>query len=135
MGHSSESSSADQAQTTQDKKTTDIDMAELQEVVNNKIKERKVVLITKSFCPHSKKARGIFKDQLIDKDGLLKEEDYMFWDIDLEGEDKMNAIQDIMKEMTSARSVPRVFIDGAFFGGADDTVNGYESGALQEKLK
>lgn len=29
-------------------------------------------------------------------------------------------IQDLMLQLTGARTVPRVFIDGAFVGGADD---------------
>lgn len=34
-----------------------------------------------------------------------------------------DAIQDYMKEKTGARSVPRVFVNGKFFGGGDDTVS------------
>lgn len=33
-----------------------------------------------------------------------------------------DTIQDYLKTKTGARSVPRVFINGKFFGGGDDTV-------------
>ena len=36
----------------------------------------------------------------------------------------MDDIQDALAEITGARSVPRVFVGGAFIGGGDDTVRG-----------
>ncbi len=36
-------------------------------------------------------------------------------------ESNMNVIQDYCKELTGARSVPRVFVNGQFIGGCDDT--------------
>ncbi|XP_026189893.1 glutaredoxin-1 [Cyclospora cayetanensis] len=45
-----------------------------------------------------------------------------------------DAIQDFLEEKTGARSVPRVFIAGKFFGGGDDTVAGVRSGAVQRLL-
>ena len=47
----------------------------------------------------------------------------------------MNAIQDELKKMTGARSVPRVFINQKFFGGGDDTVAGVRSGKIQQLLE
>lgn len=41
----------------------------------------------------------------------------------IENNPHCNAIQDYLKEKTGARSVPRVFINGTFFGGGDDTVS------------
>ena len=40
------------------------------------------------------------------------------------------AIQDIMLGMTGGRSVPRVFINGKFIGGGDDTAAKAKSGEL-----
>lgn len=35
----------------------------------------------------------------------------------------MSDVQDCLAAMTGARSVPRVFVGGKFFGGGDDTVS------------
>jgi glutaredoxin len=34
-----------------------------------------------------------------------------------------DAIQDALQQITGGRSVPRVFVDGTFIGGGDDTVS------------
>ena len=47
----------------------------------------------------------------------------------------MNTIQDYMKQKTGARSVPRVFIHGKFYGGGDDTAAGARSGHLLKTLR
>ena len=43
-------------------------------------------------------------------------------------------IQDYMQQLTGARTVPRVFIDGVFIGGADDTAALDASGKLRALL-
>lgn len=39
-----------------------------------------------------------------------------------------------MMEITGGRSVPRVFIDGEFFGGGDETAMAVRTGQLTEAL-
>jgi glutaredoxin 3 len=46
----------------------------------------------------------------------------------------MAAIQDYLKELTGARSVPRVFINGKFYGGGDETSAGAKNGDLAKKI-
>ena len=46
----------------------------------------------------------------------------------------MDAIQDYLKELTGARSVPRVFVNGKFYGGGDDTSAGAANGDLAKKI-
>ena len=41
--------------------------------------------------------------------------------VELDTRDDGEAIQDALLELTGGRSVPRVFIDGQFIGGGDDT--------------
>ena len=43
-------------------------------------------------------------------------------------------IQDELLSMTGARSVPRVFIDGKFIGGGDETASQAASGELKTLL-
>ena len=44
----------------------------------------------------------------------------------------MSDIQDVLGEMTGARTVPRVFIKGEFIGGGSDVKNLLESGELEK---
>lgn len=55
--------------------------------------------------------------------------------IELEDRPDMNEIQDVLGEMTGARSVPRCFVDGKFIGGGTDVKKLYESGELAKMLK
>ena len=45
------------------------------------------------------------------------------------------AIQDYLGELTGGRSVPRVFVDGKFIGGADDVAGLDASGQLEALLQ
>jgi glutaredoxin 3 len=104
--------------------------SEVQSFVDNFISSHIVANFTKSYCPYSKKAKEVFAQfpSLIG---------YGCVDIDLDAFAKANldAVQDYLKEKTGGRSVPRVFIKGAFFGGGDDTKAAFENGTLQTKLE
>ncbi len=43
-------------------------------------------------------------------------------------------VQDALLKMTGGRSVPRVFVDGKFIGGGDDTAAMARDGRLKEML-
>lgn len=47
----------------------------------------------------------------------------------------MNQIQDELQKITGARSVPRVFINGVFYGGGDETVKGVRNGDILKRIK
>ena len=47
----------------------------------------------------------------------------------------MDEIQDILLDITGGRSVPRVFVDGHFIGGGDDTALMARNGQLKQKLE
>ncbi|CAG5110658.1 Oidioi.mRNA.OKI2018_I69.chr2.g5038.t1.cds [Oikopleura dioica] len=81
--------------------------------VKNAIDSHKVVVISKTFCPFCTNAKNSLKSAGID-----------FKAYEIESNPDMNAIQDELKKITGARSVPRVFINQKFFGGGDDTVAG-----------
>ena len=46
-----------------------------------------------------------------------------------------DAIQDYLLKLTGGRSVPRVFINGKFIGGGDDTARLAQSGELTKLLQ
>ena len=82
------------------------------EYVDSTIKEGRVVMISKSYCPYCKKAYHILTKYR--KDIIKKEIDTDF------NQSDRTAIQQYCKEITGGSSVPRVFIDGKFIGGCDD---------------
>jgi len=46
----------------------------------------------------------------------------------------MSEIQNYMQKKTGGRSVPRVFINGKFYGGGDETAAGSKNGDLKNKI-
>jgi glutaredoxin 3 len=53
----------------------------------------------------------------------------------LDGRPDCDDVQDALLQATGGRSVPRVFIDGAFIGGGDDTAAKAANGELQALLQ
>lgn len=92
-------------------------------VVNEAIKGNKIMMFSKSYCPFCTKAK-----KALDDVGAV------YAVMELDKRQDCNEIQDLMGKMTGARSVPRVFIDGKFVGGGDETVALKKSGKLAEMV-
>jgi glutaredoxin 3 len=101
----------------------------VQEMVDGKIKAKKVIMFSKSTCPFCSKAKAAFKKYLGD---VLSEEDYEVMEIEKMAE--CSDIQDYLLKKTGGRSVPRVFINGNFIGGGDDVVAKDKTGELKQLL-
>merc|ERR1712080_816448 len=54
--------------------------------------------------------------------------------IEIENRKDMDEIQNYMKTKTGGRSVPRVFINGKFYGGGDEPAAGARNGDLKKKI-
>ena len=65
--------------------------------------------------------------------GKYKLKDYRV--IELDEMNDGDAYQKVLGEITNARTVPRVFIDGKCIGGGDDTERLDRKGELEEQLK
>ncbi|XP_015761622.1 PREDICTED: glutaredoxin-like [Acropora digitifera] len=89
-----------------------------------KVSENKVVVYSKTYCPFCKKAKSALGET-----GL---KDYVLFELDTM--DEGDAYQDALKEITGARSVPRVFIGGKFVGGGDDVKALHSRGELKKML-
>ncbi|KAI9022681.1 thioredoxin reductase 1 [Hyaloraphidium curvatum] len=85
-----------------------------------------VAVFSKSWCPYCAKVKALFDANKIK---------YSLVELDKLPEDKMDAIQDHLKSMTGIRSVPQVFVHGAFFGDSGQTAAKFTSGELEAKLK
>jgi glutaredoxin 3 len=99
-------------------------MEAAKQFVQTQIEKFPVVTFTKSFCPHSKKVKELFTNNHV-----------AFQDFQIDGRPDMDFIQDVLNDMTGARTVPRVFIGGKFIGGGDDTVKLFQEGKLTEILR
>ncbi|KAI6203513.1 Glutaredoxin-1 protein [Aphelenchoides besseyi] len=95
--------------------------------VDQVINSHKIAVFSKSFCPFCSKAKSAIGSFSL-KPGALE------W-IEIDQREDCEQIQDYLKELTGARSVPRVFIGGKFLGGGDDTVAAKSNGTLEKKLK
>ncbi|XP_066992462.1 uncharacterized protein [Anabrus simplex] len=82
-----------------------------------------VVIFSKSYCPYCKMAKEVF-NKIKQKYSVME----------LDTRDDGDDIQDILGEITGARTVPRVFIKGNCVGGGSDVKNLYESGKLESML-
>lgn len=96
-------------------------------IVQDLIKSHKVVVFSKSYCPYCTKAKNVLEKY------NLPDGDYYVWEI--ENEPNCAELQQALKSITGASSVPRVFINGNFIGGGDDTVRLDKSGELANLLK
>ncbi|XP_019880879.1 uncharacterized protein LOC109608772 isoform X1 [Aethina tumida] len=90
-----------------------------QEYVQNTISSDKIVIFSKTYCPYCKMAKDAF-DKLRERYTL----------VELDERDDCDEIQDILGNITGARSVPRVFVKGQFLGGGSDVKALLESGEL-----
>ncbi|KAF8073193.1 GRXC3 [Scenedesmus sp. PABB004] len=96
-------------------------------LVNTKIKENKVVVFSKTYCPYCIKAKKALTS-------LIKPEQMEVVEIDGMSHGEGIDVQDALYEVTGGRSVPRVFIGGKFIGGGDDTAAALASGQLAQLL-
>ncbi|KAH0547251.1 glutaredoxin-like isoform X1 [Cotesia glomerata] len=92
-----------------------IDKAAVQKIIDSDT----VVIFSKSTCPYCTKAKNAFKQ--IGKD---------FKVIELDEEDDCAGYQDALGEITGARTVPRVFVNGKFIGGGDKVAEMLKTGEL-----
>lgn len=104
--------------------TEPVDMnGELAQLVKKMISDDKVVIFSKTYCPYCKMAKEVF-----DK---IK---FKYTAVELDTRDDGDMIQAILGEMTGAKTVPRVFVDGECVGGGTDVKALHESGDLSKKL-
>jgi len=81
-------------------------MEEAKKGVQDLIQQNKIVIFSKAACPYCVDAKNCF-DKLKVQYTL----------IELNGHPQGSLIQDILLQMTGARTVPRVFINGKCIGG------------------
>ncbi|EAN33564.1 glutaredoxin 11E [Theileria parva strain Muguga] len=93
--------------------------------VDSLVKKHKVVVFSKSYCPYCTRAKDALKK--LNLHDLHVEE--------LDSNPNMDQVQDYLNQLTGARSVPRVFVNGRFYGDSTKTVSDVESGKFMEHYK
>ncbi|NXJ64237.1 GLRX2 protein, partial [Rostratula benghalensis] len=87
----------------------------IQEIISDNC----VVIFSKTTCYYCKMAKKLFDDMNIN-----------YTAVELDTNTNGSQFQDILQQMTGARTVPRVFVNGTFVGGATDTKKLHEEGKL-----
>ncbi|XP_040533195.1 glutaredoxin 2 isoform X1 [Gallus gallus] len=88
---------------------------QIQEIISDNC----VVIFSKTTCFYCRMAKKLFE-------GLNVNYTAVELDVNKNG----SQIQDILEQMTGGRTVPRVFVNGSFVGGATDTQRLHEEGKL-----
>ncbi|XP_043219555.1 thioredoxin reductase 1, cytoplasmic-like [Amphibalanus amphitrite] len=91
--------------------------------VDTFIKENKVAVFSKSWCPFCDKVKQLFKTNGI-----------AYGALELDQVEDGPALQDALKERTGQSTVPNVFVNGEHVGGCDDTLQAHSSGKLASLL-
>ena len=95
------------------------------EWVTSEVSAHPVVIFSKSWCPHCTTA----------KDAIAKlTTEFVVHSLDLKKHSLEQKLQDALEGITSARTVPRVFIGGKCVGGGDDVAMMSKNGELKAKL-
>ena len=94
------------------------------EDIQKLIKSHDVFLFVKTHCPNSRAAREALTEAGVD---------FQVKELDLLPDPEMNAFQDCLRDMTGARTVPRIFVHGHCIGGNSDLQQNYvQTGKIRE---
>lgn len=86
-----------------------------------------VIIFSKSYCPHSARAKGI----LLEKYKIVPSP----YVVELDEHKLGPGLQDALLKATGRRTVPNVLISGRSIGGGDDVAKLDEDGELIDKIK
>lgn len=95
--------------------------------MNSILKKAPVIIFSKSYCPYSKRAKGV----LLEKYHITPEPYVVELDVHPLGP----KIQDRLLEMTGRRTVPNIMINGKSIGGSDDIIELDHAKELVAKIK
>uniref|UniRef100_A0A8C8A7W7 Glutaredoxin-2, mitochondrial n=1 Tax=Otus sunia TaxID=257818 RepID=A0A8C8A7W7_9STRI len=87
----------------------------IQEIISDNC----VVIFSKTTCIYCKMAKKLFEGMNVN-----------YTAVELDRSTNGSQFQDILEQMTGGRTVPRVFVNGTFVGGATDTQKLHEEGKL-----
>ncbi|XP_054690471.1 glutaredoxin 2 isoform X1 [Grus americana] len=95
--------------------SNDAAVSQIQEIISDNC----VVIFSKTTCFYCKMAKKLFEGMNVN-----------YTAVELDMNTNGSHFQDILEQMTGGRTVPRVFVNGTFVGGATDTQRLHEEGKL-----
>lgn len=88
---------------------------QIQEIISDNC----VVIFSKTTCSYCRMAKNLFDSINVN-----------YTAVELDMNTNGSQFQDVLEQMTGGRTVPRVFVNGSFVGGATDTQRLHEEGKL-----
>ncbi|XP_059677557.1 glutaredoxin 2 [Gavia stellata] len=95
--------------------SNDAAVNQIQEIISDNC----VVIFSKTTCSYCKMAKKLFEGMNIS-----------YTAVELDMNKNGSQFQDVLEQMTGGRTVPRVFVNGTFIGGATDTQRLRDEGKL-----
>ncbi|KAK3936491.1 thioredoxin-like protein [Diplogelasinospora grovesii] len=95
--------------------------------LNSILKKSAVIIFSKSYCPYSKRAKGVLLEKY-----LIDPAPYV---VELDQHPMGQQIQARLGEMTARRTVPNIMINGKSIGGGDDIAALDKEKTLADKIK
>ncbi|XP_042317368.1 glutaredoxin 2 isoform X2 [Sceloporus undulatus] len=99
--------------------TTDLSNTATANHIKDAISDNCVVIFSKTTCSYCNMAKKLFQDMNVN-----------YTAIELDRYENGSQFQDVLHQMTGSRTVPRIFINGTFVGGATDTQRLHREGKL-----
>ncbi|CZR60890.1 related to glutaredoxin [Phialocephala subalpina] len=90
------------------------------------LKKSPIIIFSKSYCPHSKRAKDILLGKYI-----IDPAPYV---VELDQHKQGPQLQALLAEKTGRKTVPNVLINGVSIGGGDDVAELHESKTLIDKI-
>jgi glutaredoxin 3 len=97
------------------------------QLIESAVADHQIVIFSKSWCPRCVRTKALLESPEFHK------VDVKIFDLDLM--ENGPAVQCVLLEKTGQKSVPNVWVTGAFLGGNDKTQAAYRSGQLWESLQ
>ncbi|XP_036178494.1 thioredoxin reductase 3 isoform X2 [Myotis myotis] len=101
---------------------------ELRRRLQGLIEDNRVMIFSKSYCPHSTRVKELFSSLGVE---------YNILELDQVGKwnDDGASVQEVLSEITNQKTVPNIFVNKVHLGGCDRTFQAHQSGLLQKLLQ
>ncbi|KAI7886965.1 glutaredoxin [Lichtheimia hyalospora FSU 10163] len=98
-------------------------MVNVEQLVEEIIKNNKVAVFSKSYCPYCQRAKALLKSLGVE-----------FFVIELDEDSNGGAIQAYLLTRSGQRTVPNIYIKEQHIGGCDELLSANASGRLHQLL-
>ncbi|XP_054919735.1 uncharacterized protein [Dermacentor andersoni] len=106
------------------KQSTAATMSAASSFIEQTLENSPVVIFSKSYCPFCRKAKQVFDELHVS-----------YVAVELDGRADASEIQNVLRQMTGASTVPRVFVNKQCLGGCSDLEEMYGKNQLQTLLR